>query len=150
MLLHGALVAARRARDRGVGGGEHGRAAQAPAAVEAQEGAQGADRAGAEPELAAALLERAAGRARVRQGGGEAAVGGGAPARGGLAGAARRHAEAGARPAAGPGPAVLVVVVGSHAPVHARKACSCRRGMRDENHRSCLRDAPARPIETGS
>ena len=72
VLLHGALVAARRARDRGVGGGEHRRAAQAPAAVEAQQRAQGADRAGAEAELAAALLERAAGRARVRQGGGEA------------------------------------------------------------------------------
>src|SRR5689334_24160565 len=109
MLLHGALVAARGARDRGVGGGEHRRAAQAPAAVEGQEGAQGADRAGAQPELAAALLERAAGRARVRQGWGEAPEGAGAPARGGLAGAARRHAWAGARPAAGFGPAVLVV-----------------------------------------
>src|SRR5436190_23963721 len=97
MLLHGALVAARGARDRGVGGGEHGRAAQAPAAVEAQERAERADRAGAEAELAAALLERAAGRARVRQGGGEALEGVGAPGRARLAGAARRHADAGAR-----------------------------------------------------
>src|SRR3954467_12033223 len=121
MLLHGALVAAGRARDRGVGGGEHRRAAQAPAAVEAEQRAEGADRAGAEAELAAALLERAAGGARGRPGGGEAAVGGGAPARGGLAGAARRHAQTDVRPAAGPGPGVLVVVVGSHAPVHARR-----------------------------
>ena len=37
VLLHGALVASSKARDRGVAGGEHRRAAQAPAAVEGQE-----------------------------------------------------------------------------------------------------------------
>ena len=36
VLLHGALVASSKARDRGVAGGEHRRATQAPAAVEGQ------------------------------------------------------------------------------------------------------------------
>ena len=38
VLLHGALVASSKARDRGVAGGEHRRAAQAPAAVEGEQG----------------------------------------------------------------------------------------------------------------
>ena len=37
VLLHGALVASSKPRDRGIAGGEHRRAAQAPAAVEGQE-----------------------------------------------------------------------------------------------------------------
>ena len=71
VLLHRALIAGSKARDRGVAGGEHRRAAQAPAAVEGQERTQRADHAGAQAELTSAFLEHpacaaACGRAGVK------------------------------------------------------------------------------------
>ena len=118
VLLHGALVASSKARDRGVAGGEHRRAAQAPAAVEGQEGTQGADHAGAQAELTSAFLEHPACGCGVRQGGGEALVGCGTLPRDRRSGAARGHAQG--------WPSLLVqlsivLVMRSHAPVHARR-----------------------------
>ena len=146
VLLHGTLVAGSKARDRGIAGGEHRRAAQAPAAVEGQERTQRADHAGAQAELTSAFLEHPPCGCGVRQGWGE--VPGRlrhAPVRSPLrrcVGPRPRLAEL-ARPAVDR-PRDEVACSRSRP-----KACSCRREMCDENHRSCLRYAPARPIETG-
>ena len=118
VLLHGALIAGSKARDRGVAGGEHRRAAQAPAAVEGQERTQGADHAGAQAKLTSAFLEHPACGCGVRQGGGEALVGCSTLPRDRRSGAARGHAQG--------WPSLLVqlsivLVMRSHAPVHARR-----------------------------
>ena len=118
MLLHGALIASSKSRNRGVAGGEHRGAAQAPAAVEGQEGAQGADHAGTQAKLTSALLQHPACGCGVRQGGGKALVGRGTPSRDRRPGAARGHAQG------WPSKLVqlsIVLVLRSHAPVHARR-----------------------------
>ena len=117
VLLHRALVASSKARDRGVAGGEHRRAAQAPAAVEGQEGTQGADHAGAQAELTSAFLEHPACGCGVRQGSGEALVGCSTLSRDRRPGTAWGHTQG--------WPSLLVqlsmvLVMRSHAPVHAR------------------------------